>query len=247
MTYVGTLDPEAVANDLLTRSNQCSPPVDLQSVIALWPGLRVSEDDLERDGYLIDLGSLGGEIIVRSSDAQSRQTFTAAHELGHWILRLKVPDVRGLKASKQVPELETWCHEFAANLLMPRQWVLNDLRSGGRTGLHEVVKNMPDKYQVSHEAFRRRVSQITPISLFILRYTNGMMHEERSYVSTQVQKECLLRSLNDIKVFLMCPHPPQEYTHADTHLVSLHSLVTRSTSVRKWLVSLMPMRKSIGE
>jgi len=58
------LDPEKTALELLARTGQSGPPVDLDRVAALWPGLKISAENLEREGYLVDLGAQGAEIIV---------------------------------------------------------------------------------------------------------------------------------------------------------------------------------------
>jgi len=49
-------DPEKAALELLERAGQLHPPVDLDCVAAWWPGLKISTDTLDQEGYLIDLG-----------------------------------------------------------------------------------------------------------------------------------------------------------------------------------------------
>ena len=83
-------DPEVIALSVLHQGEQYKPPIDTTRLAGLWPGLRISYDDLERPGYLVDLGVLGAEIIVRAADSPVRQRFTVAHELGHWVLSREV-------------------------------------------------------------------------------------------------------------------------------------------------------------
>src|SRR5206468_6084969 len=99
--------------------------VDLDRVVALWPELRVCESNLDREGYLIDLGRLGAEILVKSDDVPTRRRFTIAHELGHWILRRS--EAPGFADAASHATLERWCDQFAAGLLMPKEWLLREL------------------------------------------------------------------------------------------------------------------------
>ncbi|MGQ0631484.1 MAG: ImmA/IrrE family metallo-endopeptidase [Sporichthyaceae bacterium] len=60
----------------------------------------------------------GGEILIRTDVGRARQQFTLAHELGHWLLHrhvgLPLADQSGNRA------IESFCNDFASNLLLPR-------------------------------------------------------------------------------------------------------------------------------
>jgi hypothetical protein len=84
-------DPEQAASEFLDRASQNCPPVDLDQIAALWLGLKISTDNLEREGYLVDLGAQGAEIIVRAEEPLPRRRYTIAHELGHWVLQCSAP------------------------------------------------------------------------------------------------------------------------------------------------------------
>src|SRR3712207_2880332 len=106
-------DPEKVAGELLARAGQIAPPVDLNRVVALWPGLEISADDLERPGYLLDLGARGGEIVVRDQDPPTRQRYTIAHELGHWVIReAGAPSREKGYTMGSDALIERWCDQF---------------------------------------------------------------------------------------------------------------------------------------
>lgn len=62
-------EPENFTNMLLKRAGITAPPTDLNQVAALWSGLNISEESLEKAGYFVDLGKQGGEIIVKADDA----------------------------------------------------------------------------------------------------------------------------------------------------------------------------------
>ena len=56
-------DAEKISTQLVREAKLSTPPVDLWAISALWPNLRVSEEDLDKEGYLIFLGSHGAELL----------------------------------------------------------------------------------------------------------------------------------------------------------------------------------------
>ena len=146
---------EEICTELIREAKCSPPPTDLAPISALWPSLKVSEADLDKEGYLIFLGVQGAELMLRRSDSANRKRFTFAHELGHWVLsntqdgRFSLdnqdPVLRSTHASRQSPE-ETWCNEFAANLLMPTAEILRYI--------HGNLKDVPSRLATGHITFR---------------------------------------------------------------------------------------------
>lgn len=68
-------------------------------------------------------------ILVREASAPRRR-FTAAHELGHYLLAAK----EGIPIRHQLvdPVVERYCDEFASHLLMPRRWLREQAGLSGR-------------------------------------------------------------------------------------------------------------------
>jgi len=119
-------NPALAAEKLLSRGAVCAPPVDLSKLISLWPNLFLTEEDLENEGYLIPIGELGAEILVKRLDKEERKRFTIAHELGHWVLGLALQKKAGHFSQPKNAhhyEIERWCDEFATNLLMPEPMI----------------------------------------------------------------------------------------------------------------------------
>src|SRR5216683_3005602 len=178
-------NPEQIATDLLIRAGVTYPPVILDQITKLWPGLRITYEDLDKEGFLVDLGSRGGEIIVKITDVTARRRFTIAHELGHWALQAF--DDLGMKCSGAAGVrnrfVEKWCDEFAGALLMPRGWLTQQIRTARVRGLTDFILTAPAEYEVSHEAFRKRVSHATPISICELALKNGATTSVRSFPS----------------------------------------------------------------
>jgi Zn-dependent peptidase ImmA (M78 family) len=115
--------------DRLTE-NYSSPPIPVLEISEA-NGAHVLFDPFDRyrdevAGFC-DFGS--GTIFVNSADPINRQTFTIAHELGHWMLHreyfLAHPDRYTIFPRYQRPEpgnpFEQEANHFAANLLAPKR------------------------------------------------------------------------------------------------------------------------------
>jgi len=111
------------------------PPIPIYDII-LGYGLSLSLFDTSSPSILIDpkFSSVSGAIIpdkklvlINSTDSPLRQVFTAAHELGHWILHPKEmaaqPElgivIYRRPIGDEIDPLEQEANHFAANLLVP--------------------------------------------------------------------------------------------------------------------------------
>lgn len=150
-----------LGNSLLGQARQVGPPVDLASVLELWPGLKVSVEDLDGTGYLLDLGFAGGEIILRSDNSRARRRFTLVHELGHWLLG---PEGAVVERSHRDSQMERWCDRLAAEVLMPSAWISRDLK-GPVEGLAKRVAGLPQTYGVSLAAALLRASEACELGI----------------------------------------------------------------------------------
>ncbi len=156
--------PEIIADQVLSRSNQFRPPLDLSRTLEYFGNLRIVPQPIEGEGYLLEFGRSEAEILVRESSMKSyRWRFTAAHELGHWILRrfADVPQMGGppLRKATHV-EVENWCNQFAASLLMPLHWVKKFVGPFENLGAGKVVFRGSTLFGVSREAFYWRLNRI---------------------------------------------------------------------------------------
>jgi hypothetical protein len=162
------IDPELVAAELLATANVARAPVDLGVLFARWPQLRVSLADLDGAGYLLDLGTQGGELLLRRSDSTPRRRYTCAHELGHWVLRTNGDAV---PAGVHHATVERWCDRFAAALLMPATWVIDLL---GASPHIATIARLHQQFGVSRQAALLRVGELAPLELALTtRATSG--------------------------------------------------------------------------
>ena len=247
-------NPEHICEQVLEAVGHSAPPTDLNAVCSLWPDVKVDEEDLDKEGYLIPLGVHGAEILVRRSDPPTRKKFTVAHELGHWTLaNLKAGQVsfgrtNGSSLSfradhkRQTPE-EVWCNKFAACLLMPRGDINGYLRSprAREDNLVDRISKGHSVFQVSQEAFLARVSDITPINVFEVVSADANAKIRRRFLSRHQREEQAERAMNEIlHRFHRGNDLPKGSVAVDNYQVQA-KLTRKSQYSRSWLVSVTPV------
>lgn len=166
------------AQSLLNELGIKRPPLDVNAIAKRIPTLEKIEEvelDDEISGALLPVEGGKWLIVVNSFHTTRRRRFTIAHELGHLLLhqytaphadrRMKLRDARSSEGSAQ-EEIEA--NQFAAELLMPREWVLDAVR--GRTveyepdegdeeaAFEDLVKELAAKFDVSTHAMTIRLS-----------------------------------------------------------------------------------------
>lgn len=155
------------ARELL--DGQLAPPVDLGRIATLLDAeIRIVPLPEDISGILYRETE---RRIVMVNDAHSnvRKRFTIAHELGHLALhrgdkvhvdhefRINLRDVRSGTA-ENVEEMEA--NAFAANLLMPAEWLWDALDDGLDPGDDLAFTRLADRFQVSQQAVLIRVTAL---------------------------------------------------------------------------------------
>jgi Zn-dependent peptidase ImmA (M78 family) len=108
---------------------------------------------------------------VNTHHAPVRQNFTTAHELGHLILheqdQLHVDRafrvrLRDDVSSQGIDDFEREANFFAATLLMPKEFIKNDLAGEDDVDLldDEFLRNLARKYGVSSQALVNRLKNL---------------------------------------------------------------------------------------
>ena len=248
------LDPERVCEQVLRAVGHIAPPTDLDAVCSLWPNLKVDEDDLDKEGYLIPLGVHGAEILLRRDDPPTRKKFTLAHELGHWTQAHIEADRVSLGASKrpsisfqahqnrQTPE-EVWCNKFAACLLMPKRDVFSYIQCNWKIKLADRISRGHSVFQVSHEAFLNRISDMTPINVFEIVCTDKGAKIRRSFLSKYHQDDQVGQIMGRLLyAFQGTDDPFDEPAVVDGYHVQA-KLAHKSRYTRSWLASVTPVKK----
>jgi len=150
---------------LLEDHGVTEPPIPIEK-IAEKLGLEVRYAPLQGDLYGALIRSNHEMYIgVNSHNHPNRRRFTIAHELGHFVLHkgIRVHIDKGVRvnwrddeSSQAVSDEEMEANRFAAELLMPIQFLKRDIEKLKGVG-QETVALLAGKYRVSAQAMRIRL------------------------------------------------------------------------------------------
>ena len=153
------------AEGLLTRARVSSPPISVEALAQLL-NARIVLEPLSTDlsGALHVVDGIP-RIAVNSTQASTRQRFTIAHEIGHLILHGQQTFVdrsflfrRDQRAATGSAREEIQANMFAAEVLMPHQWLLDELGEDGiDIGDDERLVDLARRYRVSQAAMLFRL------------------------------------------------------------------------------------------
>jgi Zn-dependent peptidase ImmA (M78 family) len=146
-------------------------PVDVESVASfLGINVRKTPTKDEVSGFLFKQPGAQAVIGINSLHHPNRQRFTLSHEIGHFVLHPQedmhvdkfVLQFRDSNSSKGEDELEKEANRFAAELLMPKEFLRRDLTEIGLHDLHDddAVKQLAKKYEVSVQAMTTRLTTL---------------------------------------------------------------------------------------
>lgn len=242
------LEPEQLSEEVLTRVGHSRPPTNLDAVCSLWPYLKVHEEDLDKEGYLIPLGVHGAEILIRKNDPPARKKFTLAHELGHWTqahlragqisFEMGDPPLMSFRThdKRQTPE-EVWCNKFAACLLMPKTDIRQYIGGSRDTNLADRISKGHSMFQVSSEAFMTRIIDVTPINVFEVVKTDASTRIGRRFLSRYRQDNQVEQTMHGIlDAFKGRDGPLEELGVVDGYRVQA-KLTRKSQFSYSWLVA----------
>ncbi len=151
------------------------PVADIADDLGVAVQFAPAQDDLS--GFLLrDHGAKRSVIGVNSGHSESRQKFTIAHELGHFLLhdyedihvdRGFSVKLRSGKSSEGTDDEEKEANLFAAELLMPKHFIESDLDEIEDLDLvdEDVIAELASKYGVSTQAMTFRLSYLGYIEL----------------------------------------------------------------------------------
>lgn len=166
-------DLETRTDSLFKKHRVTKPPVPVER-IAKAEGAQVAFEPFEGElsGMLYRDPNGANVIAVNSLNSKTRQRFTIAHELGHLLLHESALQVdrpisvrfRDGRSGLAVDQDEIDANQFAAALLMPREWVLTDadrLLSQQPTISDEaLVEALAERYSVSRQAMEFRLAHL---------------------------------------------------------------------------------------
>lgn len=135
---------------------------DILTALGLGPEFRVLDNNIS--GWIEAAPGGSYRVVINQAHSKTRQRFTAAHELGHYIyhrdlLGRGVGDTRAyrsegsnLENSNITAAHERQANSFAANVLMPKEQI-SELRRKGVWEPEVLAKN----FGVSEDAMRIRL------------------------------------------------------------------------------------------
>lgn len=159
------------AEALLEEANVRKPPVPVEE-LARRAGLVLKFEPLAGDAMsgMLHRKAQGALVGVNSLDSPTRQRFTIAHELGHFLLHDKELHIdesyplrfRNDKSSKGVDGAEIEANQFASHLLMPAAFLENDVRELGPIDVDdtETIATLAKLYEVSPQAMTLRLAKL---------------------------------------------------------------------------------------
>lgn len=153
-----------IAEQVRLTAGLGSPPVNVYKALASF-GIRVRMTSLRSiSGAFVP----GGDdwppgVLINSDQPSDRQRFSAAHELGHYVLeharRGDAEMVSPLGRRFDTKEVEA--DSFAAEFLMPAEMILSDLKQFRKSDkLEEAVYHLANRFLVSYQAMVYRLSRL---------------------------------------------------------------------------------------
>lgn len=172
------IDLKELANispyELLEKLDLDTPPFD-PSAVAKKLGLKVVKhldmESLDVSGKITPEGDKA-VIWINPLDCNTRQNFTLAHEIGHFVNDI-LPNGSSKNTITDTPEtlyrngqsasIERRANDFAAKLLMPKENILEEGRklvSQSSMGEEEFINKMADIFNVSKPAMTIRLKKL---------------------------------------------------------------------------------------
>lgn len=143
------------------------------------------KDVVNIDGFFLKPNTI---VLKRNQSSMSRELFTLAHELGHYLLNEEEVEELdyGVLAQKGLSKIETWCNEFAFYFL------------GGPYAdyLNEIQK--ADESNDYHHASIQRISKNTHLSTLAI-YTRLLFLKKINYSSYKNTKDSIIEAITKKK------------------------------------------------
>lgn len=146
--------------------------IDVEKIIELC-GIQIDYDIIDESGKF---DSEANKILVNSLEPDTRQRFTLAHELGHFVLNHQGVNHRSDNSSVYSNEQsrlnEIAANQFAAELIMPKELVrkcliqtMKDLnydlkQTFDESDLEYIYEDMAQKMNVSKQALKYRLNNL---------------------------------------------------------------------------------------
>jgi IrrE N-terminal-like domain len=133
------------------------PPVPLETLAAALGVESILRRPMVEEGRLEQRAGRT-TIFLREGTIGARQRFTLAHELGHLVLADPEEDLVARRMWSRPDREERFCDEFAAAILLPREWILRNL-NGAPENLR-VARELASRAEASLSASVVRLREL---------------------------------------------------------------------------------------
>jgi Zn-dependent peptidase ImmA (M78 family) len=160
---------ERLAAQVLQEAGIAGPAVDVEELAVHTLGVTVRFEHLEPSvSGMLYRANEDAVVAVNSGHAAVRQRFTIAHELGHFKLHQGRPiivdhlvrarvNLRDRESSLATSKEEIEANGFAAALLMPAEWIFEDVEQRLKMKPARMIPDLADRYSVSTQAMELRL------------------------------------------------------------------------------------------
>lgn len=161
---------EKKINKIINELNINKPPIKVNEICTFYE-LNFEYSDLGKNvSGLLAKNSSRSAIGVNVHENETRQRFTIAHELGHYLLHTKKQDqlfiedkkmYRDKSSSSGELKMEREANAFAAALLMPEHLLKSEIDEAGLDPSNEdSIKQLAADFKVSEVAMTYRLTNL---------------------------------------------------------------------------------------
>nr|WP_322624861.1 ImmA/IrrE family metallo-endopeptidase [uncultured Flavobacterium sp.] len=189
---MGVEYPEIKMAKIIRKKHSLSIPFDLDALVKEYADLLYRDIPVDGvDGVCVNLKVIGKKpkVIVNSNLPLGRRLFTLAHELGHliipWHIGTIVDNIYGAAYNDLMYYLiEQEANRFAAELLMPSEWIFEQFRICDNLGqLHSMIVR---KIRVSAHAAAIRMIQLLPPEITYIAEKDGVVLHSGKTIKSNV-------------------------------------------------------------
>lgn len=169
------------------KIHSLAPPIDIEKLVKKYASLIYRDIPITGvDGVSINLKKVGKipKVVASPSLSKGRLYFTLAHELGHIIIPWHIGTIADNISVVDQEDyeyyfLEQEANQFAAEILMPSDWILNEYQSKeDLAALHNLIHK---KCNVSYHAAAIRMIQLLPSNIiYIAEESKNIAHSGKT-------------------------------------------------------------------
>lgn len=150
------------------KRHKLAPPYNLDELVSHYGNIEYHIFPIEADGISIGIGSENKPLVLINSRApDTRKKFTLAHELGHiiipWHIGTIVSHIDPKGSDFKYREMEQEANSFAAELLMPTDWIL--AHEEGLMSFEPFINQILESTGVSRDAVLIKIFNILNIPI----------------------------------------------------------------------------------